>query len=240
MPLVRLPHSSVLASRKSVYGAHQLDDLEQAMRARNLIRMIKALRAITDWGLKDAKDFVCWFFPDEGQQNILSFKNELREVYEIYGKTLWTPEELKLAEVKDYERAYAASKGPVKMTSDEAEAVKAPILLGIQSAVDHWQTMGFDSLYDACFMVLNNLEGKNRPKPPPPPPPIEQYVECPKRFEDEDPELGELLRKWCLLDRPTQKRKWNQPVVNETPKVGRNEPCPCGSGKKYKKCCEGK
>ena len=23
----------------------------------------------------------------------------------------------------------------------------------------------------------------------------------------------------------------------DTPKVGRNEPCPCGSGKKYKKCC---
>lgn len=23
------------------------------------------------------------------------------------------------------------------------------------------------------------------------------------------------------------------------PKVGRNEPCPCGSGRKYKKCCEG-
>ena len=23
----------------------------------------------------------------------------------------------------------------------------------------------------------------------------------------------------------------------ETPKVGRNDPCPCGSGKKYKKCC---
>ncbi len=25
--------------------------------------------------------------------------------------------------------------------------------------------------------------------------------------------------------------------VRDTPKVGRNEPCPCGSGKKYKKCC---
>jgi hypothetical protein len=24
--------------------------------------------------------------------------------------------------------------------------------------------------------------------------------------------------------------------VRETPKVGRNEPCPCGSGKKFKKC----
>ncbi len=30
------------------------------------------------------------------------------------------------------------------------------------------------------------------------------------------------------------------PVVRETPKIGRNDPCPCGSGKKYKKCCLGK
>jgi SEC-C motif-containing protein len=26
-------------------------------------------------------------------------------------------------------------------------------------------------------------------------------------------------------------------VVREAPKVGRNDPCPCGSGKKFKKCC---
>lgn len=25
----------------------------------------------------------------------------------------------------------------------------------------------------------------------------------------------------------------------EQPKIGRNDPCPCGSGKKYKKCCGG-
>ena len=25
--------------------------------------------------------------------------------------------------------------------------------------------------------------------------------------------------------------------IHDTPKVGRNQPCPCGSGKKYKKCC---
>jgi len=25
----------------------------------------------------------------------------------------------------------------------------------------------------------------------------------------------------------------------DTPKVGRNDPCPCGSGKKFKKCCGG-
>ncbi len=28
-----------------------------------------------------------------------------------------------------------------------------------------------------------------------------------------------------------------KPVVREAPKVGRNDPCSCGSGKKYKKCC---
>lgn len=28
-----------------------------------------------------------------------------------------------------------------------------------------------------------------------------------------------------------------QQVVRSAPKVGRNDPCPCNSGKKYKKCC---
>ncbi|WP_419785299.1 YchJ family protein [Pseudodesulfovibrio sp.] len=27
------------------------------------------------------------------------------------------------------------------------------------------------------------------------------------------------------------------PNVRKGPKIGRNDPCPCGSGKKYKKCC---
>ena len=28
-----------------------------------------------------------------------------------------------------------------------------------------------------------------------------------------------------------------EPVVNKGPEIGRNDPCPCGSGKKYKNCC---
>jgi preprotein translocase subunit SecA len=28
-----------------------------------------------------------------------------------------------------------------------------------------------------------------------------------------------------------------KPVIRSAPKVGRNSPCPCGSGKKYKQCC---
>ena len=37
------------------------------------------------------------------------------------------------------------------------------------------------------------------------------------------------------LDNDTVNSK--EPVKNEGPKVGRNDPCPCGSGKKYKNCC---
>ena len=29
-------------------------------------------------------------------------------------------------------------------------------------------------------------------------------------------------------------------IVNDEPEVGPNDPCPCGSGRKYKKCCLGK
>ena len=35
----------------------------------------------------------------------------------------------------------------------------------------------------------------------------------------------------AALNQPTA------PVQRDEPKVGRNDPCPCGSGKKYKKCC---
>lgn len=35
-----------------------------------------------------------------------------------------------------------------------------------------------------------------------------------------------------------QKRKVQRPLSpNQKKKIGRNEPCPCGSGNKYKKCC---
>lgn len=27
------------------------------------------------------------------------------------------------------------------------------------------------------------------------------------------------------------------PLIRATPKIGRNDPCICGNGRKYKKCC---
>jgi uncharacterized protein len=62
-----------------------------------------------------------------------------------------------------------------------------------------------------------------------------------KEVDDRDPILAAapdkiadwvvILNKWRLAN--------DQPLLGtaSTKKVGRNEPCPCGSGKKYKKCC---
>jgi len=46
----------------------------------------------------------------------------------------------------------------------------------------------------------------------------------------DDPSLEALSR----LDAPGEAPL---PIVNASPKVGRNDPCPCGSGRKHKKCC---
>jgi len=34
-----------------------------------------------------------------------------------------------------------------------------------------------------------------------------------------------------------KKRKLGRTIRNQEPKIGRNQPCRCGSGKKYKVCC---
>ena len=33
------------------------------------------------------------------------------------------------------------------------------------------------------------------------------------------------------------KERKSADTIVKGPKIGRNDPCPCGSGKKYKKCC---
>ncbi len=59
------------------------------------------------------------------------------------------------------------------------------------------------------------------------------------KFENEEVEHHELStfkkegKEWFFYDG----KIINAPLKNEEPKIGRNEPCPCGSGKKFKKCC---
>ena len=67
-------------------------------------------------------------------------------------------------------------------------------------------------------------------------------VEFVARFKErskiqEHREIAEFRKKsgqWLFFDGRVPRTKQ---VIRTGPKIGRNEPCPCGSGKKYKKCC---
>ncbi|MCB9832627.1 MAG: YchJ family protein [Planctomycetes bacterium] len=70
----------------------------------------------------------------------------------------------------------------------------------------------------------------------------EGTVEFIARFSYQDEvqehhELAHFVRHegdWIYHDGKIRK---GEPVRRADPKVGRNDPCPCGSGKKFKKCC---
>jgi hypothetical protein len=51
--------------------------------------------------------------------------------------------------------------------------------------------------------------------------------------------IAERQARWAAeeLDDDTFEDAPGETYVRPSPKIGRNDPCPCGSGKKYKKCC---
>ncbi len=53
--------------------------------------------------------------------------------------------------------------------------------------------------------------------------------------------LYELPQWEKIFDEETRKRLYREQkqsgTIRKEKKIGRNDPCPCGSGKKYKKCC---
>ena len=70
--------------------------------------------------------------------------------------------------------------------------------------------------------------------------------ELPEMQVDQDDELAQALitsiyslRGWWRDHRrqAMQSQLAHTPLQRQSPKTGRNDPCPCGSGKKYKKCC---
>jgi len=57
------------------------------------------------------------------------------------------------------------------------------------------------------------------------------------REDDVERMEAEQRRRRLVLNRVGGSEQTPKPVTREEDKVGRNDPCPCGSGQKYKKCC---
>jgi uncharacterized protein len=63
-------------------------------------------------------------------------------------------------------------------------------------------------------------------------PEVEDPVKAHKLALEMEANLPAIHRFWATRRKPAV-----ETVKREDPKVGRNDDCPCGSGKKYKKCC---
>lgn len=90
-----------------------------------------------------------------------------------------------------------------------------------------------DALPDAFKMQLKDPKVKER------------FMSIARRMEADGVNFKSIrqMKKW-MKEHEAELRKEGNPeqhhvetVVHEGPRIGRNDPCPCGSGKKYKKCC---
>lgn len=73
----------------------------------------------------------------------------------------------------------------------------------------------------------------------------QRFIDIAKRMEKDGVDFKSIrqMKKWMKAHEAELKAEQSgdvpkvETVVHEGPRIGRNDPCPCGSGKKYKKCC---
>ena len=65
----------------------------------------------------------------------------------------------------------------------------------------------------------------------------EYFFERPGVLERKHPALYAALERVFNQDLRTRSLQWQRVLTQGRPKFGRNSPCPCGSGLKFKKCC---
>jgi preprotein translocase subunit SecA len=93
---------------------------------------------------------------------------------------------------------------------------------GQKDPVREYQKEGYDMFMDMIARIKEDT--------------VEKLCMVQIRREEEVERIEEKRRQNYILSRGEDKPTVTT-VKRESAKVGRNDPCPCGSGKKYKKCC---
>ncbi|HYC56751.1 MAG TPA: YchJ family protein [Candidatus Binatia bacterium] len=103
---------------------------------------------------------------------------------------------------------------------------------GDEETARQWAT---ESQWQSLEIVATQAGGKDDE---------EGLVEFIARYRDRKGEMhshhecSQFVRvdgKWLFRDGAAPEQA---PMRRDSPKVGRNDPCPCGSGRKFKKCCD--
>ncbi len=93
---------------------------------------------------------------------------------------------------------------------------------GQKDPVREYQKEGYDMFMDMISRIKEDT--------------VEKLCLVQIRREEEVERIEEKQRQDYIMSRG-EDTPAAATVKRETAKVGRNDPCPCGSGKKYKKCC---
>jgi len=112
-----------------------------------------------------------------------------------------------------------------------AALVHCTTMLHPNELMDKIEKVYEDDLVDDFVIRLKNVKEKNELEISD----VMKKLENDKRMMFIDNTIN--LKHWACFERekPNKLNKQDKPVA--VVKVGRNAPCPCGSGKKYKKCC---
>ena len=114
----------------------------------------------------------------------------------------------------------------------------AGFMRGVSMRIDDWQVLFNDEEHGGPLVVIMMLLYENSPDPELRPPPIPDdkradiHVQLTAGLALIYRYFEPHRRRMASLMQPVQQRRVG-------PKIGRNDPCPCGSGKKYKQCCGG-
>ncbi len=124
------------------------------------------------------------------------------------------------------------------------EAIKPVTTTGQKPAANETKVAEKESIEQRIEREMDSLPSivKNKLKDPQ----IKQrFIDIAKRMEKDGVDFKSVrqMKKWMKEHEAELKAEQNGDVpkvetyVHEGPRIGRNDPCPCGSGKKYKKCC---
>lgn len=62
-------------------------------------------------------------------------------------------------------------------------------------------------------------------------------LQCRKKYPNFDKQIAKRNRNFRVLYKKYIQQNFELPPTISSKKIGRNSPCPCGSGRKYKQCC---
>jgi uncharacterized protein len=147
-------------------------------------------------------------------QLIARFMNEIAITFEVAPK--------------EYEPLYCEHEWEGRKLID-AEAWAWGFWEGMQLRADAWEPIwssNLAALMEPIYLLgAEELEESDMSR-------VDDPVKRHKLAIEVESAIPEIYKYWL-----PQRRSSVETVQRDQPKVGRNDPCPCGSGKKFKKCC---